>query len=645
MGIFAQDSWRMFPNFTLTYGLRWEIQFPWTPLNNGFSWASPAEAWGPSGIGNFFKPGATGGKTTLLYQFLPGTHAYDVDYKSFAPSLGFAWSPKATGWLKKILGEGSQTVIRSGFAIAYNRMGMFDYQDLLFASNPGGTIDASRNMTNGNLLNTGQTWPLLLSPNLKSGLGPPPFPSAPTWPLKPSVSDSINAIEPDIRTPYTMSWQFGIQREITKDMALEVRYAATRNLQPYFQRNLNSDYTIVENGYLKEFRLAQQNLAANVLAGKGSTFAYTGIPGTSPLPITLAYIAGNVNPNDPTQYKSSLFTNSTYVNSYLSTFSPAPASLASSLFGDAARRANGLAAGLPANEFVVNPDVIGGGAWIYMNGGGNHYDSMVVELRRRLSKGLLVQANYTWAKAFNINIISWRAPWQKDLGATLPHTFKANWVYELPFGTGRSLFGNAGNLLNRFIGGWEFQGTSRIQSGNLWDFGNVILVGMKDQDLRDAIGLRFDDAKKIIYYLPQDIIDNSYKAYQFSVNPATGTSGYSTAYGVPTGRYLEPAGMGGGGNCVQVVPGDCAPRHHYIRGPMFTRFDLSLVKRIRFTETKNFELRGEFLNAFNNINFNGYSSLSGSSLTFAQITSAYRDESNQQDPGGRLIQIVLRLNF
>ena len=38
---------------------------------------------------------------------------------------------------------------------------------------------------------------------------------------------------------------------------------------------------------------------------------------------------------------------------------------------------------------------------------------------------------------------------------------------------------------------------------------------------------------------------------------------------------------------------------------MFMRFDLSLVKQIRFTERTNFELRGEFLNAFNNINFYG----------------------------------------
>ena len=47
-----------------------------------------------------------------------------------------------------------------------------------------------------------------------------------------------------------------------------------------------------ENGFYDEFRLAQQNLRANIVAGKGNTFAYTGAPGTSPLPIFMAFLQG-----------------------------------------------------------------------------------------------------------------------------------------------------------------------------------------------------------------------------------------------------------------------------------------------------------------------------------------------------------------
>ena len=76
---------------------------------------------------------------------------------------------------------------------------------------------------------------------------------------------------------------------------------------------------------------------------------------------------------------------------------------------------------------------------------------------------------------------------------------------------------------------------------------------------------------------------------------------------------------------------------------------MSIVKRVRFTESMNFELRGEFLNAFNHINFLGNTNLglsnTASNANFGQATSAYRDVNNTQDPGGRLVQIVARFNF
>jgi hypothetical protein len=205
-------------------------------------------------------------------------------------------------------------------------------------------------------------------------------------------------------------------------------------------------------------------------------------------------------------------------------------------------------------------------------------------------------------------------------------------MYELPFGNGKLLFGNVGRTLDRIIGGWEFHGSTRIQCCNLLDFGSAVLHGMTDQELRDSVGIWFDDANKKVYYYPKDIIDQSYKANSYDVVGFT--------RGEPTGRYLAPADSGG---CYELVEGDCVNRHIYVPGPHFTRFDLSLVKRIRFTEKANFELRGEFLNAFNNINFYGTDGWGG--LSSGQIGSAYTDSSQQQDPGGRLIQIVIRINF
>jgi hypothetical protein len=87
-------------------------------------------------------------------------------------------------------------------------------------------------------------------------------------------------------------------------------------------------------------------------------------------------------------------------------------------------------------------------------------------------------------------------------------------------------------------------------------------------------------------------------------------------------------------------------------GPPLTRFDISLVKKTKVTERINVEMRAEFLNAFNNINFKvgsqsaevtGITNFSGA--TFGQTANAYQDLSTTNDPGGRMVQLVLRINF
>jgi hypothetical protein len=81
-----------------------------------------------------------------------------------------------------------------------------------------------------------------------------------------------------------------------------------------------------------------------------------------------------------------------------------------------------------------------------------------------------------------------------------------------------------------------------------------------------------------------------------------------------------------------------------VRNPVFPGFDISLERRVRFVEQRRFNLRAEFLNAFNCFNFGG-ATCASNSLSCGQVTSARTDASNRQDPGGRLIQIVRRINF
>ncbi|MBK7601702.1 MAG: hypothetical protein IPJ07_25510 [Acidobacteria bacterium] len=123
-----------------------------------------------------------------------------------------------------------------------------------------------------------------------------------------------------------------------------------------------------------------------------SEFAGAGT-GTVPLPIMLAYFSGvaAANAGDSTRYTSTQFANATFVNA-LAVNGPSVGTFSSNFTSNATFRGNGLVAGLPANFFLLNPGKLGG-AWSIENNGRTWYDSIQVELRRRLSRGLLVQGN------------------------------------------------------------------------------------------------------------------------------------------------------------------------------------------------------------------------------------------------------------
>lgn len=635
-GVFAADSWRMRPNLTVNFGLRWELQGPFTPLNDSYTTTTLSDLFGVSGAGNLFKPGVLTGRETQFVQYKKGDQAYNTDYKNFGPTFGFAWTVgERAGWLRHLTGKTGTTVVRGGYSIAYARLGINEFSDE-FGANPGSFITATRSVNLGNL----GALPVLLRETNR--LGAPDFPKTPAYPLTGApfvaITNSANVYDPNLKVPYVQSWTFGIQREVAKDMALEVRYVGNRSLRGWTEYNLN-EVNIVENGFLNEFKLAQANLRANIAAGRGNTFAYTGAAGTSPLPIIAGYFNGlrGADLNNPARYTSAQFTNTTFVN-LLALNNPTPATFATNLYNDAGRRANAAAAGLPANLFLVNPGLQGGTSFTG-NGGYARYDSLQLELRSRMRGGVMVQGNYVFAKSFSSARVSLRAPRVNSMGGTLRHAFKMNWAYELPIGRGKALFGGAGKWLDRVAGGWEFHGTARIQSGQVLDFGNVNLVGMTMKDLQRAFKLRFDDAGGNIFSLPQDIIDNTIKAFSLD---ATSQSGYGVR-GAPSGRYIAPANNA---SCIEVYDGQCAPVNTFVYGPRFTRFDLSVVKKTRLAERVNFELRGEFLNAFNRANFFASTNLTNfTSDTFGQVTSAYRDTSNTLDPGGRLVQIVARINF
>ncbi len=154
----------------------------------------------------------------------------------------------------------------------------------------------------------------------------------------------------------------------------------------------------------------------------------------------------------------------------------------------------------------------------------------------------------------------------------------------------------------------------------------------------------------MVFSFPEDIRLNTWAA--FSVDPTTPT-GYSAARGVPTGRYLRPSSEA---NCIAIYRYDCDTPDINLNGPLFSRWDMRLKKSFGLGGRRTFEIMAEVLNVFDTINFNhaGRPAPSkGTSVNFNptdgndtfRVTSAYTDINTTFDPGGRVGQLVWRLNW
>ena len=82
------------PNFTVNYGVRYDMQFPFIAKNNSYSIGDYDDVFGVSGAGNIFKPGLDGTPPTFR-QLGENERPYPMDWNNLAPSVGVAWTPSA----------------------------------------------------------------------------------------------------------------------------------------------------------------------------------------------------------------------------------------------------------------------------------------------------------------------------------------------------------------------------------------------------------------------------------------------------------------------------------------------------------------------------------------------------------------------
>jgi hypothetical protein len=650
MALYVQDSWRWKPNLTVNYGVRWDTQFPLVNENGTYTRVGIEGLYGVSGVGNLFKPGTLTGSVPVFQQIQPGTAAYNTYAKQFSPSLGVAWTIPATDkpFLSWIVGKSGHSVLRGGYSIATVREGM-NYFISVWGANQGRNISLTVNPDAfpADFGPPGSVW--FRDANLPARAEP----TKPTYPIAVNAGNSVNDFDPKLRMGYVQSWNLSFQREVSRSTVLDVRYVGNHSVGLWRQSNLN-EVNIFENKFIDEFKVAQSNLAiANGIpvsafpftpsaALRTNNFGNAGLPGQQALPMITA---AGVPTNDVT-FATNL------LRGQAGTFG-------NSIATNATRMNNLTRAGYPVNTFLVNPTVVGGGAWLVANGGSSTYNALQIELRRRMAKGLLVQGSYAWSKSLSNVFASdaagvstpttYRSP-RNDRGPSpwdLRHGFKLNYVYELPVGPGRSFLSGGNAVVRKALEGWQISGVSRVQSGspdrltgrgtfNQNDNG-VVLYNMTIQEFNDSVKIRKTTNPTsgfgLVYFLPQDLIDNSMAAWE--------VGGKTVANLDRSKPYIGP----------QWEPGKLGYRI-YMYGPWQARFDVSLAKITRIAEGKSFEIRAQALNVANSANFllgaaGNEVNTAGVGATFGQTTSAYRDitVSGSSDPGGRIIEFLVRFRF
>jgi len=606
-GFFAQDSYRIKPSLTLNYGLRWDITWPDYDLTGAYHSANDAAMWGPSGAGNIFKPGTLSGTNnpTLTQNSAPAKPWYNAPQ----PAFGFAWNPRGL----------NNTVIRAGFSLRrftepqqyfWNQAsdyGAFYFQG--FGFNPQG-VPSGQPQPLGTFAPGSVALGDPVISTLNCGNSTSTVPAYVCSPAQYHVNESLsdftflnsgpgaNGVGPNIKQPYTESWNVGIQRQIGESRALEIRYIGNRSLRQWITVDQN-EVNIFENHFLQEFKNAQANLALN----GGTTFAdNTGVPGLTPLPILDAAFS-----SDNTQFSNGTFINYLQhgrVGSFANRVATTPLYfcdlVGSAAFAPCATNAgiNVAGAGYPINFFQVNPYAIGTG-FTYSQlvaEGYSNYNGLQFDLRQRAWHGLQFDANYTWSHTLGIstpnnwqggvNVFTLRNM-RLSYGPTLfdiRHSIHISGTYDLPFGKGKTFATNG--ALDRIVGGWTLGSIFAFQTGNPFELqggyrtyndyadGGVVLNGVTPSQLQSSVG--------VYPVAGQPAVD--------FINP----------------KYLTNGGTGGGANPGYLLPNTTPGvigQRVWLYGPHFINDDLSLTKRFYVTERVHFTLQAEALNAFNHPTF------------------------------------------
>lgn len=650
---YVSDQWRLSPKLTLNLGLRYEL---YTPLTNPDGvLLEPVVPAGTDPVAALLNPigtlkpvGGNAGKAGALSK---------ADKDNFGPNVSFAWSPTFKNRFLGGLfpGEG-KTVVRGGFRVNYVNDEYVRSQDNANLNNTGlGSLAAvarlgglSTGLTSFRVIgaaNAPTAAPIFvpvstfgpggsgirtfLDNNVAAGAGVGGF------------GGTLSLIDPDFQIQRNYEYNFGIQREIGFQSVLEIRYVGGQSSQ--LTRSI--DYNQVElrkNGFLPDFLRAMQNcrLQGATIAGTGDPITRctdasynAGIVGSQPLPVFSQLTGGG------------LLNNSTILGFIRN---GTPGGLAEIY----------VANGINQIGFLANPNA--GVANFTTNGGKYNYNSLQVELRRRFSKGLSLQANYTLQKILTdvtgstdevnqtrVEPYLDNFDTSRDYGRAVydrAHTFNFNGQYELPFGKGKS-FLNSNRVLDWFVGGWQLSSIVNISSGvptTIIDGRATVNRSARSATQPATSSLTGDQIQALmgVFRTPNGVFVINPSVLYATATGCTGCglptlNGYDLNQPLPTGYTITSIRAASAVNTPafagQVFFLNAAGstgnlQRNSFNGPIYINWDAGLLKNIRITENMRVQLRGEVFNVLNRANFFAGSNpgiLDVSSTNFGRMSSAY----------------------
>jgi len=630
---FFKDDWKALPGLTLNLGVHWEWYGP------------PYEAHGLAGRpvgGDTGLCGISCGALTSA-EFVgknsphPNTPLYNNDWNNFAPSVGLAWS---LPWFGK-----DKTVLRAGYGLSYAG------GPLKGASTDINFVSGGFPGTFEGFSNTGVTYTTANYLSLANITLPIPHQFAPLQSsrLDASRSETAQAYSVHRVNPYIQNFNVSIQRELARTLTVNVSYVGTKGTRLFGGVPLNAT-DIFKNKFLDAFNVTrtggnaalfdQMLMGLNVPgAGMVNGTTVTGSAALRAYTATRAFIAnGNVGQLADFLNRSTNITGK----------------------GGGFVRNGGLA----ENFFVLNPQfqIV----TLQSNPDNSTYHSLELQMTKRLSNGFTNQTTYTWSRALGVNdgdgLYSPRDPNNRALdkavlGYHRTHNFISNGTFELPFGPNRKFLANSGGLVRHLTERWQF---GAIFS---WTSGPPLTVVAPVSSIWQNITPTTNNTPMVVGDFPKNIgkvtkLSNGvtyFPGFQQVTDPSA--SSVSSLNGL-SGTFSNKAIVDSQGRLVLVNP---APGQignlgrNTIEGPALLGFDANLIKRVRITETKEFEFRVDTINVLNHPNFDvpnvninstgsGIATAPGATVTgpggtsapFGRITSA---------AGERRFVISGRLNF